>query len=246
MRSSNKQRSRNKSNSSNRNRSVGNVVNRVFDSAGPEGRVRGTPQQVIEKYQALARDAQLSGDRVAAENFQQHAEHYTRLLTEAQREQNERQAAQDAQAAARQAQNNPSQNNPSQNNGSQNAGSQNTGSQNTGSNNTGSQNAPGHNNQDGHGNQPDAVQEAPSAPLPGQGDQPEIAAEPKRGPSAPLETVDDPSDEPTLVETPESKATASKGDTPRRPRTRTRRPAKTAEAKVPEAEASADITPVAE
>ena len=67
MRSSNKSRSRSKS--SNRSRGVGNVVNRVFDSAGPEGKVRGTPQQIIEKYQTLARDAQLSGDRVAAENF---------------------------------------------------------------------------------------------------------------------------------------------------------------------------------
>ena len=48
--------------------------------------MRGTPQQIIEKYQFLARDAQLSNDRVAAENFMQHAEHYTRMLAEAQRE----------------------------------------------------------------------------------------------------------------------------------------------------------------
>lgn len=92
MRSSNKSRSRNKNN---RNRSVGNVVNRVFDSSGPEGKVRGTPQQIIEKYQTLAHDAQLSNDPVAAENFQQHAEHYTRMLNEAQREMAERQAAND-------------------------------------------------------------------------------------------------------------------------------------------------------
>ncbi len=65
---------------------MGNIVNRVFDSSGPEGKVRGTPQQIIEKYQFLARDAQLSNDRVAAENFMQHAEHYTRMLAEAQRE----------------------------------------------------------------------------------------------------------------------------------------------------------------
>lgn len=79
-----KQRSRSKSN---RQKSLGNIVNRVFDSSGPEGKVRGTPQQIIDKYQVLARDAQLSNDRVAAENFQQHAEHYTRLLAQAQREQ---------------------------------------------------------------------------------------------------------------------------------------------------------------
>lgn len=74
----------------NRNRSVGNVVNRVFDSSGPEGKVRGTPQQIIEKYNQLARDAQLSNDRVAAENFQQHAEHYQRMLGQAIKEQEAR------------------------------------------------------------------------------------------------------------------------------------------------------------
>lgn len=61
----------------------GNVVNRVFDSAGPEGKVRGTPQQVIDKYLSLARDAQTSGDRVVSENFLQHAEHYQRMLIQA-------------------------------------------------------------------------------------------------------------------------------------------------------------------
>lgn len=82
MRSS-KSRSRSKSN---RPRTIGNIINRVFDSSGPEGKVRGTPQQIIDKYLILARDAQLSNDRVAAENFQQHAEHYTRMLGEAMRE----------------------------------------------------------------------------------------------------------------------------------------------------------------
>lgn len=95
MRSS-KSRSRNKNNNNNR-RSVGNVVNRVFDSSGPEGKVRGTPQQIIEKYQTLARDAQLSNDRVALENFQQHAEHYTRMLGEAMREQEARREQQENQ-----------------------------------------------------------------------------------------------------------------------------------------------------
>jgi hypothetical protein len=82
MRSS-KSRSRNKQN---RQRSLGNIVNRVFDSSGPEGKVRGTPQQIIDKYLMLARDAQLSNDRVAEQAFLQHAEHYTRMLGEAQRE----------------------------------------------------------------------------------------------------------------------------------------------------------------
>ncbi len=62
----------------------GNVVNRVFESAGPEGKVRGTPQQIIDKYLTLARDAQTSGDRVMGENFLQHAEHYQRILLDAQ------------------------------------------------------------------------------------------------------------------------------------------------------------------
>jgi hypothetical protein len=51
-----------------------------FDSSGPEGKVRGTANQVYEKYLALARDASSSGDRVMAENFFQHAEHYFRIM----------------------------------------------------------------------------------------------------------------------------------------------------------------------
>jgi hypothetical protein len=64
----------------NRKGGGGNNINRVYDSAGPEGKVRGTPQQIIDKYLSLARDAQTSGDRVASENFLQHAEHYQRIL----------------------------------------------------------------------------------------------------------------------------------------------------------------------
>jgi len=53
----------------------------VFESNGPEVRVRGTVNQVLEKYLALARDASSSGDYVSAENFFQHAEHYYRILS---------------------------------------------------------------------------------------------------------------------------------------------------------------------
>ncbi|MFQ8430562.1 DUF4167 domain-containing protein [Amaricoccus sp. W119] len=98
MRSSNKSRSRNKAGNNGQNnqrRPMGNIVNRVFESAGPDGKVRGTPQQIIDKYQALARDAQVAGDRVAAENYLQHSEHYSRLLGEAQRQQNEQRFGQD-------------------------------------------------------------------------------------------------------------------------------------------------------
>ena len=54
-----------------------------FDSNGPTGRIRGNASQVYEKYQALARDAQTSGDRIVAENFLQHAEHYYRIMSAA-------------------------------------------------------------------------------------------------------------------------------------------------------------------
>jgi hypothetical protein len=51
-----------------------------FESAGPEVRIRGNAYQVLEKYLALARDATAAGDRIAAENFYQHAEHYFRVI----------------------------------------------------------------------------------------------------------------------------------------------------------------------
>ena len=56
-------------------------ANRAFDSNGPEGvKVRGNAQHVFEKYQQLARDASSAGDRVLAENYLQHAEHYFRVV----------------------------------------------------------------------------------------------------------------------------------------------------------------------
>jgi len=51
-----------------------------FDSSGPDIRVRGNAYQVLEKYLQLARDAGTVGDRVAAENFLQHADHYYRVV----------------------------------------------------------------------------------------------------------------------------------------------------------------------
>src|SRR5438552_9399703 len=52
----------------------------TFDSNGPSVKIRGNAYQVFERYVALAREAQASGDRVAAENFYQHAEHYFRIM----------------------------------------------------------------------------------------------------------------------------------------------------------------------
>jgi hypothetical protein len=54
----------------------------TFDSNGPDGRVRGNARQVYEKYLTLARDATSAGDRIAAEAYYQHAEHYFRILSD--------------------------------------------------------------------------------------------------------------------------------------------------------------------
>jgi hypothetical protein len=54
--------------------------NHVFDSSGPDLRIRGTAQQLFEKYLQLGRDATSSGDRVMAESYFQYAEHYFRIL----------------------------------------------------------------------------------------------------------------------------------------------------------------------
>ena len=54
--------------------------NRAYESTGPDIKVRGSAQTILEKYQQLGRDAMASGDRVLAENYLQHAEHYLRLI----------------------------------------------------------------------------------------------------------------------------------------------------------------------
>lgn len=61
-----------------------NPLTRVYESNGPDVKIRGTANHVAEKYVQLARDAQGSGDPVAAENYYQHAEHYFRLIAAAQ------------------------------------------------------------------------------------------------------------------------------------------------------------------
>jgi hypothetical protein len=52
----------------------------TFDSNGPNVKIRGNAYQVFERYVALAREAAASGDRIAAENLYQHAEHYFRIM----------------------------------------------------------------------------------------------------------------------------------------------------------------------
>jgi hypothetical protein len=61
-----------------------NPLTRVYESNGPDVKIRGTANHVAEKYIQLARDATASGDPVAAENYYQHAEHYFRLIAAAQ------------------------------------------------------------------------------------------------------------------------------------------------------------------
>src|SRR3954463_8752124 len=68
-----------------RNRNKGpNPLTRSYESNGPDVKIRGTAQHIADKYAQLARDAQASGDPVAAENYLQHAEHYYRIIAAAQ------------------------------------------------------------------------------------------------------------------------------------------------------------------
>ena len=59
-----------------------NIRGSLIESGGGEIRVKGTPAQLFERYQALARDAAALGDRISAENYLQHAEHYFRLMSD--------------------------------------------------------------------------------------------------------------------------------------------------------------------
>jgi len=79
-------RGRNNNNNNNNNRGKGgpNPLTRSYESNGPDVKIRGNAQQIAEKYTTLARDATSSGDRVMAENYLQHAEHYNRIIAAAQ------------------------------------------------------------------------------------------------------------------------------------------------------------------
>jgi hypothetical protein len=89
MRPGQNKRSRNRNNGGggppNNNNSNGNRPRlpqrmQTFDSSGPSVKIRGNAYQVFERYVALAREATTSGDRIAAENLYQHAEHYFRIV----------------------------------------------------------------------------------------------------------------------------------------------------------------------
>ena len=74
--SGSKGRGRNRNNSSKRPSGRSNI----HDSQ--QGRNRGNAQQLLDKYLSLARDSLSQGDRIAAENFFQHADHFQRIITE--------------------------------------------------------------------------------------------------------------------------------------------------------------------
>ncbi len=96
----NRQRSRGRGNN-NRNNNNRNQLNRSMESNGPDVRIRGTAAHIAEKYSQLASDALTSGDTVAAQSYWQFAEHYNRLMADAQAAQQLAREEQDAKRAVR-------------------------------------------------------------------------------------------------------------------------------------------------
>lgn len=204
---------------------MGNIVNRVFDSSGPEGKVRGTPQQIIEKYTQLARDATLSNDRIAAENFQQHAEHYTRMLAEAQREQEARREQQEQQQRERARERQEAEN------GRAAAAPE-----------TASQDQPTDAVPEGDA-VADAPQNAPIEPAE-QPAMPEVVADAASEPQPDvIDLASDGEGDTGLVETPESKPKPKRAPRARKPRTPKAKPVEEKVADVPAAEASEASAP---
>ncbi|KAA8606306.1 hypothetical protein AL036_14990 [Salipiger aestuarii] len=237
MRSS-KSRSRSKNN---RNRSsLGNVVNRVFDSSGPEGKVRGTPQQIIDKYNQLARDAGLSNDRVAAENFQQHAEHYMRMLSEAQRDADQRREHQERENRERQAQRDKDRSDQRDNQRSDrdDRGDSDQPQNNSGQNNQGQGNQ-GQGDQ-GHGDQPQTAQPQTAQPRPDQARQQPAEPVAEGAPQPDVIDMGDNSDS-GLVETPENRETPAPAPAEEKPK-KPRRPRKKPEPRKPKAESDSGAT----
>lgn len=101
----------------------------TFDSNGPDVRIRGNAVQITEKYLTLARDAQGSGDRVLAESYLQHAEHYQRMLGEMTEDYNRQQQLQQQQQPQQQQQQQNSHHNNRSEQGSDDQGNQGTGEQ---------------------------------------------------------------------------------------------------------------------
>lgn len=104
--SGNNRRQRGRNNNGRRNNG-NNAPNRsqVFDSNGPEVRIRGTAHQIVEKYAALAKDSTSLGDYTLAENYLQHAEHYQRIVAQWDEQDRERAEKRQQQEEGRQSQN---------------------------------------------------------------------------------------------------------------------------------------------
>jgi len=75
--------------------------NRHYESNGPDVRIRGSAQQILDKYLQYARDAQTSGDRVKAEALFQHAEHYARIVAVFEKQKEEARLEREAREAAK-------------------------------------------------------------------------------------------------------------------------------------------------
>lgn len=83
----NTRRGRNRGNG---RRNPQSLKSQTFESSGPDGKIRGTAQQVLDRYLVLGRDAASAGDPVAAEGFYQFAEHYYRIISAAEKANGER------------------------------------------------------------------------------------------------------------------------------------------------------------
>lgn len=77
-----RQRGRGRNNNNNNGGKPHNNPNRSYESNGPDMKLRGSASHIYEKYLQIARDRQSSGDRIAAENYLQHAEHYYRIVAQ--------------------------------------------------------------------------------------------------------------------------------------------------------------------
>ncbi len=99
-----------KSRSRGRGRKPQNPMSRNFESNGPDVKIRGNAAHIAEKYSALARDCLSNGDRVIAENYLQHAEHYNRIVAAAQQQSEARAAEIAAKNAQNEAENQNSEN----------------------------------------------------------------------------------------------------------------------------------------
>lgn len=95
------QRKRRRRSGGNNNNNNSPNPNRHYESNGPEVRIRGSAQQILDKYMQYARDAHTSGDRVKAEALFQHAEHYARIVAVFEKQKEEARLEREARDAAK-------------------------------------------------------------------------------------------------------------------------------------------------